>query len=267
VEAVAAVVPPTFHVDMDPNATWQTAANAIPLMKRLEKYDIVAVFESPIPQDDILGNRQIRQAVSRPIAMHYGSPPYTTVIREEVCDGFVIGGGKSAVMRQGQLAAEANMPFWLQLVGNGLTTTWDAHLGGVLTHATWPAISCMNLYTHQLLTEPIAVVDGNQRVPDGPGLGVEVDEAAVEAHRVPDDLLAAAAAKGEPYSPPMPRQISSIIYPDENCVHTAGGATLPGRYVEGIRTETWMEDGTRAWADLWERLQDGPVREPWQGHG
>jgi len=74
-----------------------------------------------------------------------------TAVREEVCDGFVICAGKSEVMRQGQLSAEANMPFWLQLVGNGLTTTWAAHLGAVLTHATWPAITCINLYSHHLL--------------------------------------------------------------------------------------------------------------------
>ena len=41
---------------------------------------------------------------------------------------------KSEVVRQGALSAEAQMPFWLQLVGNGLTTTWAAHLGAVLTH-------------------------------------------------------------------------------------------------------------------------------------
>ena len=267
VEAVSRVVSPDFHLDLDPNGSWQNAANAIPLMKRLEQYDIVAIFETPIPQDDILGNRQIRQAVHRPIAMHFHTPPYTTVIREEVCDGFVIGGGKSMVMRHGQLAAEAAMPFWLQLVGNGLTTTWGAHLGAVLTHATWPAISCINLYTHHLLTEPIAVVNGHQQVPDGPGLGVEVDEAAVENYRVPSDRLDEFARKGKLYAPPAPpRIISTVIYPDNTCIHMAS-LNVPGRYVEGIRTETWAEDGSQAWTDLYERVQQQPVRGRWQGHG
>lgn len=36
--------------------------------------------------DDSLGaGLQIRQAVNRPIAMHFGNPPYITVVREGVC--------------------------------------------------------------------------------------------------------------------------------------------------------------------------------------
>ena len=138
------------------------------------------MFETPIPQEDILGNRQIRASIARPVAMHFGSPPYVTALREEVCDGFVINGGATAVLRQGALSAEAGMPFWLQLVGNGMTTTWAAHLGAVLSHATWPTISCVNLYSHQLLKKKIDVIGGYHQVPDGPGLGVEVDEKAVE---------------------------------------------------------------------------------------
>ena len=153
VEAIDRVVPRYFRLDLDPNGTFQTAAAAIPILEKLERYDIVAMFEEPIPRDDIAGNRRIRQAINRPLAMHFGSPPYVTVLREEVCDGYVLCAGESAVMRQGMLSAEARMPFWLQLVGNGLTTAWAAHLGAVLTHATWPAITCINLFTHQLLEE------------------------------------------------------------------------------------------------------------------
>ena len=129
VDAVATSIPSSFKLDLDANATMQNAAAAMPIMQRLAKHENVAMFESPIPQTDILGNRQPPTGLPRPIAMHFGSPPYTTVVREEVCDGFVICAGKSEVLRQGQLSAEANMPFWLQLVGNGLTTTWAAHLG------------------------------------------------------------------------------------------------------------------------------------------
>ena len=72
VEAISKVVPPHFKLDLDPNATWQNAAAAIPIIGRLEPFGNVAMFESPIPQDDLLGNRQIRRATSRPVAMHFG---------------------------------------------------------------------------------------------------------------------------------------------------------------------------------------------------
>jgi len=272
VEAILQVVPPHFKLDLDPNGSLQNAAAAIPIMKKLEQYGNIAMFETPIPQNDILGNKQIRQAVNRPIAMHFGNPPYITVVREGICDGFVIGGGKSAVLRQGTLSAEAQMPFWLQLVGNGLTTTWAGHLGSVLTHATWPTISCINLYTHHLLKEEIQITGGYQKVPDGPGLGVEVDEEAVEQYRVPREKLDDFREKGQLYSHPRPRLINTVVYPDGNCVHMAelntgyfdGGSGLV--YAEGVRVESWPDDGSGEWAELFERVQESPVRGQWQGH-
>ena len=270
VEAIDRVVPRHFRLDLDPNGTFQTAAAAIPILKKLERYGIVAMFEEPIPRDDVLGNRQIRRAIDRPLAMHFGSPPYVTVLREEVCDGYVLCAGESAVMRQGMLSAGAKMPFWLQLVGNGLTTTWAAHLGAVLTHATWPAITCINLFTHQLLKEKIQVVGGYHEVPAGPGLGVEVDEDAVEEYRVPEAELEPFRKKGLPYDHPEPRTINTIVYPDGSCIHMASAsqgysyfmqhANGPAQ-VEGVRLELRPDDGSREWSRLFERARVRPVRD------
>jgi len=264
VDAISKVVPAHFKLDLDANQTWQNAATAIPVIKKLEAYDHIAMFESPIPQTDILGNRQIRQAISRPVAMHFGQPPFITCVREEVCDGFVIGAGKSRVMKQATLAAEAQMPFWLQLVGDGLTTTWGAHLGSVLTHARWPAISCLNLYSHHLLKQPIQIVNGHQHVPEGPGLGVEVDEEAVEAHRIPADVIDDLASRGELYTKPTPQLIHSVIYPDDTCVHMES-LTVPGTYVEGVRSEIWEDDGSKEWTQLHERVSKEQVWTRWEG--
>lgn len=268
VGAVSDVVPPGFKLDLDANGTMQNAAAAMPIMQQLEKCDHVAMFETPIPQNDILGNRQLRQVICRPVAMHFGSPPYITAVREAVCDGFVICAGKSAVIRQGTLAAEACMPFWLQLVGNGLTTTWAGHLGAVLTHATWPAITCMNLYSHQLLKKPIEVVGGYQQVPETPGLGVEVDEEAIERYRIPNVTIQG-LGEGERYDRPKPRIICAIVYPDGSRIHLAPmnqgyGYFSQGHgpaHVPGVRLEPWHDDGSREWADLFERAQKHPVRE------
>ncbi|MBT4501217.1 MAG: enolase [Gemmatimonadetes bacterium] len=272
VDAISKVVPPHFKLDLDANSTWQNAASAIPVIKKLEKYANVAMFESPIPQGDVLGNKQIRASINRPIAMHFGSPPYITNVREGVCDGYVVCAGKSQVLRQGILSAEAQLPFWLQLVGNGLTTTWAAHLGAVLTHATWPTITCVNLFSNQLIKTPIEVIGGYHKVPDGPGLGVEVDEEAVAEFKVPEDKIQACREKNELYDRPKPRIINSIVYPDGSCVHMAYtsqgygyfGAGHGPAYVEGVRLEPWPDDGSAEWADLFARAQGHPVRERWQ---
>ena len=274
VDAVSKVVPASFKLDLDANGTWQNAAAAIPIIKKLEKYGNVAMFESPIPQDDVMGNKQIRQAINRPIAMHFGSPPYITNAREGVCDGYVICAGKSQCMRQGLLAAEARLPFWLQLVGNGLTSTWAAHLGAVLTHATWPTITCMNLYSHNLLEKKIEVVGGYHKVPNGPGLGVEVDEKALKKFRISNKKLKPFEEKGEFYNHPYPRLINSIVYPDGSCVHMAGTSQGYGyfnsghgpAYVEGVKLVSQPDNGTKKWAALFDTVQrDGPVRDRWTG--
>jgi L-alanine-DL-glutamate epimerase-like enolase superfamily enzyme len=271
--AIVQVVPPHFKLDLDPNSTWQNAASAIPIIKKLERYDQVAMYESPIPQHDVLGNKQIRASINRPVAMHFGSPPYITNVREGVCDGYVLCAGKTQVVHQAALSAEAQLPFWLQLVGNGLTTTWAAHLGAVLTHATWPAITCINLYSHHLLTRRIEVVGGYHRVPDGPGLGVEIDEQAVAKYRVPEEELKQFAEKGQPYDRPKPRIISTVVYPDGSCVHMAAtgqgygyfGSGHGPAYVEGVRLEPWHDDGSKEWAELSALALKHPVRDRWQG--
>ncbi len=265
VEAVSAVTPPHFKLDLDPNASLQNAATAVPVLTRLAGYERVAMFETPIPQNDILGNRQIRRAVPRPLAMHFGTPPFVTVVREEVCDGFVVNGGAARVVRQGTLAAEAQLPFWLQLVGNGLTTTWAAHLGAVLSHATWPTISCVNLYSEQLLQSPIEVIGGYQAVPDGPGLGVEIDEAAVDRYRVPPSTIEA-LPPGQLHARLRPRIINTLAFPDGTRVHMGAmgphaynAASGPG-WSEGMAVApTWADDGSNEWQQLWDRVHDGGV--------
>ena len=76
------------------------------------------------------------------------------------------------------------MPFFLQMVGAGPTTALSLHLSAVLTHAQWPTITCHELYEHHLLSERIPVIGGHARVPEEPGLGVEMNEDALERYRV-----------------------------------------------------------------------------------
>lgn len=63
----------------------------------------------------------------------------------------------------------ANKPFWLQLVGTGITTSWAAHLGAVLDQARWSAITCMNIWSSQLIQPALELRGGFMRArkPDG----------------------------------------------------------------------------------------------------
>lgn len=186
VEAVSAATPAHAKLDLDFNALLVDAGHAKPVLTALADYPKVAIFETPIPQTDVGGNRALRAGVLRPIAMHFDSPPFLTAVKEDVCDGFVVSGGAAACLHQGAQAAAANMPLWLQLVGTGITTAFAMHLGAVLPAARWPAITCLNTYANHLLTEPLSVEHGYVPVPQAPGLGVTVDEDLVHRLRRPD---------------------------------------------------------------------------------
>lgn len=144
VEAISRVTPPSFKLDLDWNQMLLTAGNAGPVLSQRDRYGRVAIYESPIFQRDVEGNRHLRTLTTRPIALHFGEPPFPTVARCGVCDGFVVSGGIASILRQAALADAFEMPFWLQMVGTGLTTALSLHLGAVLKRAVWPAVNCLN---------------------------------------------------------------------------------------------------------------------------
>jgi hypothetical protein len=203
VEALEGVIPRSVLLDIDFNGSLANAATAVLCLRDLERHPNVAIIESPIPQGDVEGNKQIREQTKLPIAMHFGSPPIMTALGEDVCDGFVIGGGASALVRQTTISAAANKPFWLQLVGTGLTTAWTLHAGAVATHAQWPAVTCLHIWQDDLITEPLQISGGYAAVPDGPGLGVSLDEAAVDRLRLPDQSKL----------PERPRRLYHVSWP------------------------------------------------------
>lgn len=270
VEAVVAVLPSGVHLDIDFNGTLATAAEAVPYLHRLQEYPQVAIVETPIPQGDVAGNKEIRSKTRVPIAMHFGNPPIMTALQEDVCDGFVVVGGARNILRQATLSAEANKPFWLQFLGTGLTTAWMLHLGAVCTHAQWPAVTIMNAYSDDLLAAPLAVRDGYVPVPDAPGLGVEIDQNALDRFRL--DAHAA---------PPRRRQLSVVTWSAEG----AGSGRSEGRrrttyvgdedrlrrdfdlgneprFVPGVAMEVQEDDGSPAFDGLYRQASQSPVREP-----
>jgi L-alanine-DL-glutamate epimerase-like enolase superfamily enzyme len=256
VRAVCEVIPETFHLDVDFNGLLIDAAAAVPVLKELEKFHNVVFFESPIPQHDVAGNKRVREQTRCGIAMHYGSPPIETALREDVCDGFVIGGGASRVLREAHVAAQWNKPFWLQLVGTGVTTAWAVQLGAVCTHARWPAITCLNMYDPSLLKRPFEVEGGYIRVPDAPGLGVEVDEALFERLRVPTTKKENLAAY---YAVLRPNGERTYYWGEDQYREDFLAGNQPV-FERGVTLETYEDDGSPGWRETFERVKRAPVR-------
>lgn len=256
VDAICAAVPSWFKLDVDFNALLLDSGHATQVLQKLERFSNVVIFETPIWQHDIEGSRQVRLKSSRPISMHFGEPKFLTAVREEVCDGFVVGGGAASIRRQGLLAAEADKPFWLQMVGTGITSAFALHFGAALTHARWPAVTCLNMYADDLLAEPIDVVGGFARVPESPGLGVEIDESALERLRLPSS-----DAK------PEVRRLLTVLWQDGRRVHYAHAMQMYNDFwagnqpvfEEGVSLAWREDDGSEEFKTLFDRAEAAPV--------
>ncbi len=251
-------LPAHFDLDLDFNGMLVDGGHAARLLPEIERYPNVKFYESPIPQEDVEGNKHLRAKTRVAIAMHYGSPPIKTALAEDVCDGFVIGGGATSVMRAGTVAAMAAKPFFLQLVGTAITSTFALHFGAVLSHARWPAVNCHQLYTHQMIRPALTVFNGTAPVPEAPGLGVELDEEAVEQFRLP-------SMPAKPY--PAPGLLLAIRWPSgatSYYTHTMQfwddflGGRLP-IFATGVNLERVPDDGSAEWKELQARAQQAPV--------
>lgn len=249
-------LPAHFKIDFDFNSTLLDSGHAAPYLVELEQFRNIAIFETPIPQEDVEGNKLLRRKTNIPIAQHYGNPPIMTALREEVCDGFVVGGGAQRVIESGTIAAAANKSFWLQLTGNGLTAVWTMHLAAVLTHAQWPAINLNHMFVSDLVKPGILVENGSAQIPNTPGLGYDLDEDAIERYRIE------AIPKR-----PQPNKLYAIRWPsgatsyyrnaDEFRADFVDGKLPP--YPRGVYMQEVPDNGGKDWKDMNARAQNGGV--------
>lgn len=258
----AAVVPNEFKIDMDFNSTLLTADQGMPILERIGRYPQTDIYESPIPQSDVEGNKRIVDATHVNVAMHFGNPSPTKVVQSGCCDGFVVGGGASRVLSAAKFCEQVEMPFWLQLVGAGMTAAYSLHFGGVCRQATWPAVNCHQLFVHDLLEKPIRVAEGVAQVPDQPGIGYQPDREKMEQWKVT-----------KPESRPEPERLIETTWADGTRMYTASNgkvnfmlsAANNGKYPyyqPGADTKLVPNDGSERWQRLYQRARnEGPITE------
>ncbi len=254
-DALHEIVPDDFNIDMDFNSTLLDPEHAIPILQRLEKtYGNLVIWEGPI--DGIEENRQLQQAVELPIVHHADS--LGTQILDDCCDGYVLGGGASEVLQKGIVLAAFDKPFWLQMAGSDITAAFSMHFAAVQSHANWPAVNTHQLYARNLLATPIEVSGGTAAIPDGPGLGVEIDEDALAELRI-----------SEPYEGFDPPRMIEVAWPNGAKFYYSTGNQLwrdaqAGNmpcFIANVKTAVVADDGSARWRDLHERALAAPVRE------
>lgn len=254
---LCAAVPDYFKIDVDFNDFGLDPAVARPLCKSLERFEKIAIWESPIQQEDVEGNRNLRNHLSVPIAQHTGRPAFRTQLEQQICDGFVLEGGISNALSKARTCEEFNKPFWIQWVGTNLAATFCKHVQAVLSHSRWPAIHCNHMYTDQFVEESWNVRNGQSEVPDQPGIGVTIDWSRVAKYRI--------EPKPKPYPHPglllrldWPSGAKSYFTHAQQLWDAFRQAELPA-FVPGAHLVHVPDDGSTAWKELRELAAQSPI--------
>lgn len=259
VAQIAAVTPKDYAIDMDWNTLLLQSAQAIPVLDRLSEEERVGLFEDPIHREDVVGQKALRDRVSRPIYTHFNEDLFPLQTRENAIDGYVLEGGMHRTLHIGSLLAAHNKSFFLQFCGSGITVAMSLHVASVLSHARGPAVSMVTAFSEDLLASPLEVQGGFAHVPNGPGLGIQVDETALNRLRVDPS-----------FKLELPRRILSVAFADGRVRHFATtkqlwadfgvNGTLPVQS-RGARLNLLDDDSSKDFNDLYRQAANSPVWE------
>jgi muconate cycloisomerase len=187
---IFASVSPSLKITVDLMGHY--AGDFLPVVRQLEAVGNVLAIEDPPPAADALdAYRQLRQETSIPIAMHLcinrdGVRGMVRAISAEACAIFNLGAGSTVeFVARSYLAGEAGIGVWHGSAHElGILDAAMLHACAAAPNCTYPSDILSHQRVHNLLATPIEFRDSYATVPDGPGLGVELDEDAVRRYRV-----------------------------------------------------------------------------------
>ena len=247
--AVEAAAPEGFRIHYDFNGS-RTLAAALPVVRELEQHPIVGYIEDPFPKSDLDSWRRLREQTRIPIAFHIpaGHRSFQEVLSGAADAYLISGAGIGDTLASGVAYSRANIQTLIQLTGGTLAKALALHIAAVLPTATGHSINLDDQYEEDVVRERIPVVEGYSSVPEGPGLGVEVDA----------EMLARVAAN-KPME--VPRHIGILRLPGDHRLYTRSVTQvtqLTGREegtVRGIRLELREDDGSLEFERLYERVE------------
>ncbi len=204
IERVAAMkeaVGTDMRILVDTNHAYNVST-AIRIGKRLEDYDI-GWIEEPVPPEDHEGYRRVRQNVNIPIAG--GECEYTRYgFKNFIAGGCIdiaqpdisVCGGLSEFVKIQALASSFGVWVIPHVWGSGvaIATALHAiatippfpHTANPIPLQNEPVIEfdrSPNPLRDELLVTNMALVDSRLPVPQGPGLGIEIDEEVLQKYR------------------------------------------------------------------------------------
>jgi muconate cycloisomerase len=167
-------------LDFSRRLDWKACIAAI---ERLEWVDPILV-ESPAP--DIAGKRKVRERVRFPISEHCGNEAQAIAFAErEAVDILNITTCHQGIRRSRHLFTIAEACGLSTLIGTtqelSIGTSAQAHLGASVPNLEYPGDAAgAQLYIDDVVTKRVQYDSGYLLVPEGKGLGMDLDESQLE---------------------------------------------------------------------------------------
>ncbi len=192
VAAVRAAVGDEIEIKVDANCAYTSAIEALRALRPLEEYRL-QLIEQPLPGRDLDELALLRSRLEVPLLTDESSATLRDIgeiIRRGAADVLNIyvneAGGLVGAYKMFAAGEAAGLT---GLIGSqcelGLGTAAAAHLGVAVSNLAYESDLVGPLrYPRDIVVDPPAIVEGVLYPPSGPGLGVTIDDDAVEAFRI-----------------------------------------------------------------------------------
>ena len=177
---------------LDPNQGW-SLEDAVRVGARLEDEGVYLQYmEQPIRVDSHTSLARLRQRTKQPIGPNedtYIAHNLRELLERGAVDVAVLdmtpAGGITAVGQLAGIAEDAGVPAAHHCAFDlGIRTAAIVHAVSGIPGFTLPPDSVYDAWEEDILEEQLTMEDGSIVVPDGPGLGIDVDEDKIEEYRI-----------------------------------------------------------------------------------
>ena len=188
------VVPPDVYIDADANQGWRSAQWTVTVLGRFAGHDNLSI-EQPLPYADIAGAAFVRAHAGVPVILDesiWSPEALMNVVRAEACDRMVLKlnrlGGFHPAAQAIAICEAAGIG--VSVDTNPYTIVGDTAVCHIAAVARTPyPVDCEGHVSFLDIGDPnpfrggISIKNAHAKLPDAPGLGVDVDWGAVAAHQ------------------------------------------------------------------------------------
>jgi L-alanine-DL-glutamate epimerase-like enolase superfamily enzyme len=180
--AVRKAVGDDYRLMLD--STWMyTYTEALRVGRAIEEMGFYW-FEDPLAEEDIYNSAKLRQKLDIPImatefspgGFHAYAPWITSAATDYLRGDVAVKGGITACVKAAHLAEAFRMTFEIHHGGNSLNNVANLHvMCGISNSEFFEVILPDDVQKYGLVNDLVVDANGMVRVPDAPGLGVDID--------------------------------------------------------------------------------------------